>query len=127
MIDAQEIKQIAAQIGLTLDNPQSVENQLQKIHQARQQLQQIRNEIVNELTQLNQKTNSLGIDDVASIGLHLLGQHGVARTVNRQLKRAEQREVKTERQPYLKMRDLIDNYLFECDRLKLMGQEYLQK
>ncbi|GAB4241537.1 MAG: hypothetical protein Kow0049_30210 [Stanieria sp.] len=127
MINPQQIKQIAAQISLTLDNPQSVKDQLQTINQAQQQLRQVKQEIVTQLTEINQEANSFGMDDFASIGLHLLGQHGIARTVNRQLKKAEQKEINLERQPYLKMRDLIDNYLFEGDRLKIMAQEYLQK
>ena len=70
------------------------------------------------------------MDEAASIGLHLLGKHRIARAVNRQGNRAERQQRKQQknaRQPYIKMRDLIDNYLFEGDRLKTMVQNYLKE
>lgn len=132
MPNLQQIKTLAAKIYLNLDNPQSVREQLKRINQAQRELRQIKQDIRQELQKLNQKqsANSFGLDEAASIGLHLLGKHRIARVVNRQGNRAERkqrRQLKNARQPLTKMRDLIDNYLFEGDRLKGMANNYLQE
>lgn len=127
MADLAEIKKIAAKIHLTLDNPQSVREQLKEVKQAEQQLRQLKQEVVAEIKEINQTGNKIGLDEVASFGLHLMGEHGIARRVNRQGNRAEKRQKKASLQPQIRMRDLINNYLFESDRLKIMAQEYLQK
>ncbi|GAB4535448.1 MAG: hypothetical protein Tsb0014_22450 [Pleurocapsa sp.] len=130
MVNLQQIKNTSAQVYLTLDNPQSVKNQLQRLNQAQQQLKEFKQQVVAQLQELNQPTNSFGLDEMATIGLHLLGKHQIARQVNRQGNIAEKRQRRQQqqaRQPYIKMQNLIDNYLFECDRLKTMGQNYLQQ
>ena len=130
MANLQQIKQIAARLYLNLDNPESIPQQLKRISQAQIQLRQLKQEVQAELKELNQPTNSFGLDEAAAIGLHLFGKHRVARQVTRQGNRAERqqrRQQKNARQPYIKMKDLIDNYLFECDRLKMMAQNYLQE
>lgn len=130
MANLQQIKQAAAQLHLNLDNPQSVQNQLKRVNQAQEQLHKLKQEVATELQQFHQSKNAFGLDEAATIGLHLLGQHGVAREVNRQGNKAEQRERRQKQQsqqPYLKMRDLIDNYIFEGDRLKLMAENYLKE
>jgi uncharacterized membrane protein YgaE (UPF0421/DUF939 family) len=126
MTNLEQIKQTAAQIHLNLDNPQSVKEQLQQINQAEKQLRQMKQEVSGELQQIKQKANSFGLDEAASIGLHFLGQHQVARQVQRQGNKVERRQKLGGTQPFEKMQNLIDNYLFECDRLKLMAQNYLQ-
>ena len=127
MPNLQQIKKVAAQLYLNLDNPQSVKRQLQKINAAQKQLQQMKQEVILELKQINQQTKAFGLDEAASMGLHLFGKHRLARQVNRQGKRAEKRKAKTTRQPFLKMRDLIDKYIFESNRLKTMAQNYLKQ
>ena len=130
MVNLPQIKQTAARLHLTLDNPQSVKNQLQQVNQAQAQLRQFKQEVVSKLKELNQPENSFGLDEAAAIGLHLFGKHRVAREVTRQGNIAERRQRQQKqkaRQPYIRMRDLIDNYLFEGDRLKTMGQNYLQQ
>lgn len=132
MANLAQIKKIAAQLHLTLDNPQSVREQLKEIKQAEKQLRTIKQELVADLKDNNQPDGNFDIDlsDVASIGLHIFGQHRLARGVKRQGKRAERREKqaeKRERKPKIKVKDLIDDYLFESDRLKIMAEEYLQK
>ncbi|MGB5633131.1 MAG: hypothetical protein WBM44_15770 [Waterburya sp.] len=129
MANLQQIQQIASRIYLTLDNPQSVRNQLQRVNQAQKQLRKLKQEVNGKLQEINQPVNSFGLDEAASIGLHILGQHQIARAVNRQgniAERQEKRQQKQARQPYIKMRDLIDNYIFEGDRLKTMAQDYLK-
>ncbi len=127
MANLAEIKKIAAKIHLTLDNPQSVREQLKEVKQAEKQLRQLKKEVVAQIKEIRKKGNEIGLDEVASFGLHLMGEHGIARRINRQGNTAERRQKKAALQPQIKMRDLIDNYLFESDRLKLMAEEYLQK
>ena len=129
MANLAEIKKIAAKIHLTLDNPQSVREQLKEVKQAEKQLRAIKQEVVAEIRETKQPDNNFDISDAASIGLHIMGQHRLARGVKRQGKRAERRERKAQKnslKPQIKMRDLIDNYLFESDRLKIMAEEYLK-
>ncbi len=126
MPNLQQIKKVAAQLHLTLDNPQSVKKQLQQVNAAQKQLRQMKKEVGMKLSQINKKSKAFGLDEAASIGLHILGQHRIARQVNRQGNKIEKRKAKMTKQPYTKMRDLIDKYLFECDRLKLMAQNYLR-
>ena len=127
MTNLAEIKKIAAKIHLTLDNPQSVREQLKEVKQAEKQLRQLKQDVVAQIKEIRQKGDEIGLDEVASLGLHLMGEHGIARRINRQGNRAERRQKKAALQPQIKMRDLIDNYLFESDRLKIMAEEYLQK
>lgn len=130
MANLQQIKQVAARIYLSLDNPDSVRQQLKRIEQAQAELRRLKQEVRSKLQELNRPTNSFGLDEAASIGLHLLGKHRIARAVNRQGNRAERQQRKQQRnarQPYIKMKDLIDNYLFEGDRLKTMAKNYLKE
>lgn len=130
MANLQQIKQVAAQIYLNLDNPDSVRQQLKRINQAQAQLRKLKQEVNAKLKELNQPVNSFGVDEAAAIGLHLFGKHRIARQVTREGNRAERqerRQLKNARQPHIKMRDLIDNYIFEGDRLKTMARNYLQE
>lgn len=130
MTNLQQIKQAAAQLHLNLDDPQSVRQQLKRINQSQAQLRQLKQEVNAELKEINQPKNQFGLDEAAAIGLHLFGKHRIAREVRRQGNRAERRERRQEnnaRKPYIKMRDLINNYIFESDRLKIMAQNYLKE
>ena len=129
MANLHQIKQVADQLHLNLDNPQSVRNQLKRVNQAQQQLRQLKREVNAKLQEINQPINKFGLDEAAAIGLHIFGKHHVAQAVTRQGNRAERnqrRQQQNARQPHIKMRDLIDNYIFEGDRLKTMAQNYLQ-
>jgi hypothetical protein len=69
------------------------------------------------------------LDEVAAIGLHIFGEHRIAGHVTRQGNRAEiqqRRQQQKAQQPQIKMKELIDNYIFEGDRLKTMANNYLQ-
>ena len=129
MTDLQQIKQVSAQLYLNLDNPSSVRQQLKRIKQAQQKLRTFKQEINHQLKQM-QQPESFGLDEAAAIGLHVFGKHRLARQVTRQGNRAERqqrRQQQKAKQPQLKMRDLIDKYLFEGERLKMMAQNYLQE
>lgn len=130
MTNLQQIKQISAQLYLDLDNPQSVRQQLQRINQAQSKLRQFKQEVNQNLKEMKQPENAFGLDEVAAIGLHIFGNHGLARHVTRQgnrVERQQKRQLQRAKQPQIKMRELIDNYLFEGDRLKTMAQNYLQE
>ena len=129
MTDLQQIKQVSAQLHLNLDNPQSVRQQLKRINQAQLKLRQLKKEVNTKLKQMNQPENSFGLDEVAAIGLHIFGEHRIARQVTRrgnQVERQQRRQLQRAKQPHIKMRELIDNYIFEGDRLKTMANNYLQ-
>lgn len=130
MVNLQQIKQVAAQLYLNLDNPTSVQKQLQRVNQTQQQLRQLKQEVNTHIQSINQPTPTFGMDEAAAIGLHIFGQRHIARAVTRQGNKAERQENKQQqkaKQPYIKMRDLIDNYIFEGDRLKTMAENYLQQ
>ena len=130
MTNLQQIKQVSAQLYLNLDNPQSVRKQLKRINQAQSKLRQFKQEVNQKLKEMNQSINSFGLDEVAAIGLHIFGEHRIANQVTRQgnkAERQERRQLQRAKQPYIKMRDLIDNYIFEGDRLKTMAKNYLQE
>jgi len=130
MANLQQIKQVSAQLHLNLDNPQSVRQQLKQINQARSELRKFKRDVNTELKELKQPESSFGLDEVAAIGLHIFGQHRVASQVTRSGNRAERQEKRQQqkaKQPYIKMRELIDNYIFESERLEIMAKEYLQK
>ncbi|MEL6496658.1 MAG: hypothetical protein AAFQ41_16290 [Cyanobacteria bacterium J06623_7] len=130
MTNLQQIKQVSAQLYLNLDNPQSVRQQLKRVNQAQSKLRQFKQEVNQKLKEMNQPVNSFGLDEVAAIGLHIFGEHRIANQVTRSGNRAERQQrnrLKKAKQPYIKMRDLIDKYLFEGDRLKTMASNYLQE
>jgi len=130
MANLQQIKQVAAQLHLNLDNPASVRQQLKQINESQAQLRQLKQEVNAKLKEINQPVNSFGLDEAASIGLHLFGKHRIANQVRREGNRAERQEKRQQnnaRKPHLRQRELIDNYIFEGDRLKLMAQNYLKE
>ena len=130
MTNLQQIKQVSAQLYLNLDNPQSVRRQLKQINQAQSKLRQFKQEVNAKLKEMKQPENSFGLDEVAAIGLHIFGEHRLANHVKRrgnQAERRERRQLQKAKQPQIKMRELIDNYIFEGDRLKTMANNYLQE
>ncbi len=129
MTNLQQIKQVSAQLYLDLDNPQSVRQQLKRINQAQLKLREFKQEVNTKLKEMKQPEASFGLDEVAAIGLHIFGEHNLARHVTRQGNRAEiqqRRQQQKAQQPQIKMKELIDNYIFEGDRLKTMANNYLQ-
>lgn len=71
MANLAEIKKIAAKIHLTLDNPQSVREQLKEVRQAEKQLRQLKQDVVAQIKEIRQKGDEIDLDEVASFGLHL--------------------------------------------------------
>jgi predicted XRE-type DNA-binding protein len=129
MTNLQQIKQVSAQLYLDLDNPQSVRQQLKRINQAQLELREFKQEANTKLKEMQQPEASFGLDEVAAIGLHIFGEDHLAGHVTRQGNRAEiqqRRQQQKAQQPQIKMKELIDNYIFEGDRLKTMANNYLQ-
>ncbi len=130
MANLQQIKQVAAQLHLNLDNPASVRQQLKRINESQARLRKLKQEVNAKLQEINKPVNSFGLDEAASIGLHLFGKHRLANQVTREGNRAERQQRRRQnnaRKPHIKQRELIDNYIFEGDRLKLMAQNYLKE
>ncbi|MEM6612795.1 MAG: hypothetical protein AAF652_11195 [Cyanobacteria bacterium P01_C01_bin.72] len=129
MANLQQIKQVSAQLYLNLDNPQSVRQQLKRVNQAQSKLRQLKQEVNLKLKELSQPEPAFGLDEAAAIGLHIFGKHRLANQVTRHGNRAERqsrRQQQKAKQPHIKMKELIDNYIFEGDRLKTMANNYLQ-
>jgi len=129
MANLQQIKQASAHLYLNLDNPQSVRQQLKRINQAQAKLKRLKQEVNVKLKEFSQPEASFGLDEVAAIGLHIFGEHRIARQVTKQGNRVERqarRQQQKAKQPHIKMRELISNYIFEGERLKTMANNYLQ-
>ena len=130
MTNLQQIKQVSAQLHLNLDNPQSVRQQLKRINQTQTKLRQLKQEVNIKLQKMKQPNKSFGLDEVAAIGLHIFGEHRMANHVTRQgnrVERQQRRQQQKAKRPHIKMKELIDNYIFEGDRLKTMAHNYLQE
>jgi cell division protein FtsB len=125
MITLEEIQQIASKISLTLDNPKSVKLQVKQITLAQKQLRAIKKELNAAIRHVNQQATQSGADSVVSVGLDIFGKHKWAGRVRAETRRAIEREKKAAREPYLELKDTIDNVILEGDRLKLMAEEYL--
>lgn len=125
MISLEEIQQIASKISLTLDNPKSVKLQIKQITLAQKQLRAIKKELNAAIRNVNQQATQSGADSIVSVGLDIFGKHKWAGRVRAETRRAIEREKKSARQPYLELKDAIDNVILEGDRLKLMAEEYL--
>jgi len=57
--------------------------------------------------------------------LDIFGKHKWAGRLRAETRRATEREMKLARQPYLEIKEAIDNLILEGDRLKLRAEEYL--
>lgn len=121
----EEIQQIASKITLRLDNPQSVKLQVKQIGLAQKQLRTIKKEINALIRNINQQATQSGTDSLVSVGLDVFGKHKWAGRVRAETRRAIEREKKSARQPYMELKDAIDQVLLEGDKLKLMAEEYL--
>jgi len=121
----EEIKQIASQIRLVLDHPQSVKLQKKKIGLAQKQLRAIKKEINAVIRNINQQATQSGNDSLVSFGLDVFGKHKWAGRMRSETIRAVEREKKAARQPYMELKEAIDLLILEGDKLKLKAEEYL--
>ncbi|WP_319421582.1 hypothetical protein [Pleurocapsa sp. FMAR1] len=121
----EEIQQIASQIILILDNPQSVKLQVKQITLAQKQLRAIKKEINALIRNINQQATQSGTDSLVSVGLDVFGKHKWAGRMRAETRRAMERDKKSARQPYMELKEAIDKLILEGDRLKLKADEYL--
>ncbi|ELR97321.1 hypothetical protein [Gloeocapsa sp. PCC 73106] len=127
MITKAEIEEIASQISLNLDQPQSVRKQIQQLNITQQRLMVIKKELRQQMNQLNSQDNQQLTSDVFNIGIAFLPRgtkkwSAIARAGTRQLMTAQNR---AERQPYQELIALIDDLLLQIANLKIEAQQYL--
>jgi hypothetical protein len=121
----QQIQQTQSQLSLTLDTPKSVKLQVKQISLLQKQLRVIKKEVNANIRNINQEASQSGTDTVVSVGLDIFGKHKWAGTLRAETRRAIEREKKFSRQPYLEIKEAIDNLILEGDRLKLLAEQYL--
>ncbi|MEH2447471.1 MAG: hypothetical protein V7K18_17220 [Nostoc sp.] len=118
----QQIQQTQSQMSLTLDSPKSVKLQIKQISLLQKQLRAIKKEVNANIRNINQEASQSGTDSVMSVGLDIFGKHKWAGRLRAEARRAIEREKKFSRQPYLEIKEAIDNLILEADRLKLLAQ-----
>ncbi|MCF2146882.1 hypothetical protein IQ276_010525 [Desmonostoc muscorum LEGE 12446] len=121
----QQIQQIQSQMSLTLDSPKSVKLQVKQISLLQKQLRAIKKEVNANIRNINQEASQSRTDSVVSVGLDIFGKHKWAGRLRAETRRAIEREKKFSRQPYLEIKEAIDNLILEGDRLKLLAEQYL--
>jgi hypothetical protein len=119
------IQQIALNMSLTFDDPQSVKLQIKRITFAQKQLRAIKKELNATLRNIKQQASQSRADSIFSGGLDIFGDRKWAGSVRTATRRAIAREKQAAQQPYLELKETIDNLILEGDRLKLMAEEYL--
>lgn len=125
MTTLEEIQQIAPKISLILDNPKSVKLQVKHITLVQKQLRAIKKELSATIRNINQEAAQSSNDSIVSAGLDIFGKHKWAGRVRAETRRATERDKKAARQPYLELKEAIDNLILEGERLKLLAEEYL--
>lgn len=125
MTQLEEIQRIASRIYLTLDNPNSVKLQVKQISLTQKQLRAIKKELNATIQSINQQALQSSNDSIVSFGLDIFEKRKLAGRVRAETRRAIEREKKAARQPYLEIKEAIDNLILEGDRLKLVAEEYL--
>ncbi len=121
----QQIQQMQSQMSLTLDSPKSVKLQVKQISLLQKQLRAIKKEVNANIRNINQEASQSGRDSVVSVGLDIFGKHKWAGRLRAETRCAIEREKKFSRQPYLEIKEAIDNLILEGDRLKLLAEQYL--
>ncbi len=125
MINLEEIEQIATKITLTLDNPTSVKRQIKQINLAQQQLKIIKREINQAIKEINQDNQGYEQIKMVSLGLNILGNRKIGRLLRHGSKEVMQMRKHANREPYLELRNTIDDLINQGDRLKIQAQQYL--
>jgi len=125
MATLEEIQHIASQLSLTLDNPKSVKLQIKQINLLQKQLRAFKKELSASIRNINQDAAQSSADSLVSFGLDVFGKHKWAGRLRAETRRETEREKKLARQPYMEIKQAIDNLILEGDRLKLRAEEYL--
>ncbi len=120
-----EIKTLESKITLVLDYPASVKQQVKEINLVQKQLRVIKREINAQIQLINQNVAQSRPDSIVSVGLDLFGKRRMAGTVRSITRQTMQREKQEARQPYLDLKNYVDQLILEGDRLKISAQNYL--
>lgn len=124
-MNIQEIEQISYHLSLILDNPRSVKIQIKNINLLQKQLRVIKKEVNHVIKSINQDASQSSTDTVISVGLDIFGKRRLAGTIRAETRKQIERQKKDARQPYLEIKDWIDQLIIEGDRLKLVAEEYI--
>ncbi len=125
MATLEEIQHIASKLSLTLDNPKSVKLQIKQINLLQKQLRAIKKELSASIRNIKQDVAQSNADSLISVGLDVFGKHKWAGRFRAETRREAERQKKSARQPYMEIKDAIDNLILAGDRLKLRAEEYL--
>lgn len=120
-----ELQHIALKLSLTLDSPKSVKLQIKQINLLQKQLRAIKQELSVTISSINQDAAQSSPDSLVSFGLDVFGKQKWAGRLRAGTRRETEREKKLARQPYLEIKQEIDNLILAGDRLKLRAEEYL--
>lgn len=120
-----QIYQLKQQMTLTLDNPKSIKLQVKNINLIQKQLRAIKKEVNLAIKEVNQQATQTTPDSIVSVGLDLFGKRKLAGQVRQSTRRAIQSEKIKVRQPYMDVKDYIDQVILEGDKLKLQAEQYL--
>lgn len=64
-------------------------------------------------------------DSIVSVGLDIFGKNKWAGRVRAETRRMIERNKKDARQPYMELKDYIDQLILKGDKLKLSAEQYL--
>jgi len=120
-----KIDQLKQQMTLKLDNPKSIKLQVKNINLIQKQLRAIKKEINLAVKQINQQATQSTPDSIVSVGLDLFGKRKWAGQLRQSTRRAIQSEKIKARQPYMDIKDCIDQVILEGDKLKFKAEQYL--
>jgi len=120
-----QIYQLMQQMILTLDNPKSVKLQVKNINLIQKQLRAIKKEINLAIKEINQQATQTTPDSLISVGLDLFGKRKWAGQLRQSTRRAIQSDKISLRQPYMDVKDYIDQVILEGDKIKLKAEQYL--
>ena len=120
-----QIHQLREQLALTLDTPKSVKLQVKHINLIQKQLRTLKKEIDLVIKEINQCAVQSTSDSILSVGLDLFGKRKWAGQVRQSARRAIQSEKIILRQPYIDIKNYIDQIMLEGEQLKLKAEQYL--
>ncbi|GEM_PF-3934803 len=122
--ELQEILNIAESVSLNFSQPETLNTQIKEIGIAQKKLKVFRKKIVKTIQQINQSASQTSADDAFSVLSDFLGNKKLAGSMRASTRRAIQRSKQATRQPFLNLKDTIDNAIIQCDEMKLMVEEY---
>ena len=120
-----QIYQLGQEMTLTLDNPKSVKLQIKNINLIQKQLRAIKKEVNLTIKEINQQATQSTPDSLISVGLDLFGKRKLAGQLRQSTRRAIQSDKINARQPYMDVKDYIEQVILEGDKLKLKAEQYL--